>query len=134
MDAIALDFCIEMEKNQTVCIPIPTNDSQWDKNTSRWRSIVSQKHIAQAAGLATIGIHSLLITPESGSMVWLGAVLCEQNLEPDEMKDPLCNNSNLKVSLMGYNINNKYRIRSSNMASFYELKEMTDENQDDIMG
>ena len=24
MDAIALDFCIEMEKNQIVCVPIPT--------------------------------------------------------------------------------------------------------------
>lgn len=78
--AIALDFCIEMEKNQIVCVPIPTNESQWDKNTNRWRSIVSQKHIAQAAGLGTIGRHSLLITPEFGSMVWLGAVLCEQNL------------------------------------------------------
>ena len=50
MDAIALDFCIEMEKNQIVCVPIPTNESQWDKNTNRWRSIVSQKHIAQATG------------------------------------------------------------------------------------
>lgn len=70
MDAIALDFCIEMEKNQIVCVPIPTNESQWDKKTGRYRSIVSQKHAAQAAGLGTIGRHSLLITPEFGSMVW----------------------------------------------------------------
>lgn len=28
MDAIALDFCIEMEKNQIVCVPIPTNEDQ----------------------------------------------------------------------------------------------------------
>lgn len=35
---------------------------------------------AQAAGLGTIGRHSLLITPEFGSMIWLGAVLCEQEL------------------------------------------------------
>ncbi|MFR2647087.1 MAG: epoxyqueuosine reductase, partial [Blautia coccoides] len=92
MDAIALDFCIEMEKNQIVCVPIPTNEDQWDKNTGRYRSIVSQKHAAQAAGLGTIGRHSLLITPEFGSMVWLGTVLCEQGFEPDEMKEPLCNN------------------------------------------
>ena len=99
MDAIALDFCIEMEKNQIVCVPIPTNESQWDKNTNRWRSIVSQKHIAQAAGLGTIGRHSLLITPEFGSMVWLGAVLCEQDFEPDKIKEPLCNNCGLCVDV-----------------------------------
>ncbi len=97
MDAITLDFCIEMEKRQISCVPIPTNESQFDKNTGRDRSIVSQKHAAWAAGLGTIGRHSLLITPEFGSMVWLGAVLCEQEFEPDEMKEPLCNNCNLCV-------------------------------------
>ena len=103
MDAMALDFCIEMEKNHIVCVPIPTNESQWDKNTGRWRSIVSQKHMAQAAGLGTIGRHSLLITPEFGSMVWLGAVLCEQEFEPDEMKESLCNNCNLCVDICPVN-------------------------------
>ena len=91
MDAIALDFCIEMEKRGVKCVPIPTNESQWDERTGRWRSIVSQKHAAQAAGLGTIGRHSLLITPELGSMVWLGCVLCGAELTPDEMKEPLCN-------------------------------------------
>lgn len=103
MDAIALDFCIEMEKHQVVCVPIPTNESQWDKNTDRWRSIVSQKHAAQAAGLGTIGRHSLLITPEFGSMVWLGAILCEQEFEPDEMKEPLCDHCNLCVNVCPVN-------------------------------
>lgn len=103
MDAIALDFCIEMEKHQVVCVPIPTNESQWDKNTGRWRSIVSQKHAAQAAGLGTIGRHSLLITPEFGSMVWLGAILCEREFEPDEMKEPLCDNCNLCVDICPVN-------------------------------
>lgn len=92
MDAIALDFCMEMEKRGVVCVPIPTNESQWDAQSGRWRSIVSQKHAAQAAGLGTIGRHSLLITPEFGSMVWLGAVLCQQELEPDPIKAPICDN------------------------------------------
>ncbi len=94
LDAIALDFCIEMEKYGIVCVPIPTNESQYDANTDRWRSIVSQKHAAQAAGLGTIGRHSLLITPEYGSMVWLGCVLCEEELEPDQLKDRVCVNCN----------------------------------------
>lgn len=103
MDAIALDFCIEMEKHRVACVPVPTNESQWDQNTGRWRSIVSQKHAAQAAGLGTIGRNTLLITPEFGSMVWLGMVLCEQELEADEMKEPLCDHCNLCVDICPVN-------------------------------
>lgn len=97
IDSMALDFCIEMEKHQIMCVPIPAAECQWDKNTDRWRSIVSLKHIAQAAGLGTIGRNSLIITPEFGSMIWLGAVLCDHEFEADEMKAPICNNCNLCV-------------------------------------
>ena len=92
MDAIALDLCIELEKQGIACVPIPTNESRWDEKTGRWRSIVSQKHAAQAAGLGAIGRHSLLITPELGSMVWLGCVLCGEELEADLIREPVCDN------------------------------------------
>ena len=97
MDMIALNFCVEMERHGIVCVPIQTNGSEWDAKTNRWRSIISQKHAAKAAGLGTIGRHSLLITPEFGSMVWLGAVLCSEEFEADELKEPICNNCNLCV-------------------------------------
>ena len=103
MDVMALNFCIEMEKLGVMCVPIPTNESEWDKNTERWRSIISQKHAAQAAGLGTIGRHSLLITPEFGSMIWLGSVLCNQELEPDALKENICNNCNLCVEVCPVN-------------------------------
>ncbi len=45
-----------------------------DTKTQRWRSIISQKHAAQAAGIGTIVRNTQLITPEFGSMVWLGCV------------------------------------------------------------
>lgn len=99
MDMIALNFCAEMERHGVMCVPIPTNESQWDEKTNRWRSIVSQKHAAQAAGLGTIGRHSLLITPEFGSMVWLGAVLCAEAFEPDALKEPICNQCNLCMEI-----------------------------------
>ena len=103
MDAMALDLCIEMEKAEIVSVPIPTNESQWDKNTGRYRSIVSLKHAAQAAGLGTIGRHSLLITPEFGSMIWLGAVLCDKEFEPDKIKANICDNCNLCVGICPVN-------------------------------
>lgn len=103
MNTIALNLCIELEKNNILAVPIPTNDSQWDSKTGRWRSIVSQKHAAQAAGLGTIGRHSLLITPEFGSMIWLGAVLTEAELEADSLKESMCNHCNLCVDICPVN-------------------------------
>lgn len=97
MDEIALRFCMEMQKRGVLCVPIPTNESEWDARTGRWRSVVSQKHAAKAAGLGTIGRHSLLITPEYGSMVWLGAALCEAELEADALLEPVCNGCGLCV-------------------------------------
>ena len=47
--------------------------------------------------------NSLLITPEFGSMIWLGAVLCEQELECDELKDNICNNCNACVTICPVN-------------------------------
>ena len=103
MDAIALNACIELEKAGHLAVPIPTNDSQWDENTGRFRSIISQKHAAQAAGLGTIGRHSLLITPEFGSMVWLGTILTDAALEPDPLKASICDNCNLCVKICPIN-------------------------------
>lgn len=111
MDAIALDLCIELEKNHMPAVPIPTNESGWDKKTERWRSIISQKHAAQAAGLGTIGRHSLLITPQFGSMVWLGAVLTQAELKPDEMCEAVCDQCNLCVEACPVNALEKPEIR-----------------------
>ena len=103
MDAIALDLCIWLEEEGILAVPIPTNESEWDSNTSRWRSIISQKHAAQAAGIGTIGRHSLLITPEFGSMVWLGAVLVDAELEADPLLEPVCTNCNQCVKVCPVN-------------------------------
>ena len=97
VDGIALEFCIEMERCGILCVPIPANGSEWDSRTGRRRSAVSLKHSAQAAGLGTIGRHSLLITPEYGSMVWLGGVLCAEEFQPDALKEPVCLRCNLCV-------------------------------------
>lgn len=98
MDAIALDLCIELEKQGVVAIPIAAIDDQWDEKTKRTRSIVSQKHAAEAAGLGSIGRHSLLITPEYGSMVWLASVLTDAELEADPMTKKVCNDCGLCVA------------------------------------
>ena len=103
LDQIALSACIELEKAGYLAVPIPTNDSIFDTQTGRSRSIISQKHAAQAAGLGTIGRHSLLITPEFGSMVWLGAMLTDAELDADPMLEPVCNNCGLCTEICPQN-------------------------------
>jgi epoxyqueuosine reductase len=48
-------------------------------------SLFSFKHVAQLAGLGTIGRHSLLITPEFGPRVRLACLLTEASLEASQL-------------------------------------------------
>lgn len=97
-DAIALDLCIGLERAGICAVPIPSNESVRDTRTGRNRSVVSLKHAAQAAGLGSIGRHSLLITPQLGSMVCLGAVLTNAELEADPLLPYVCTDCNLCVN------------------------------------
>ncbi len=51
-------------------------------------AIFSFKHAAQAAGLGTIGWHSLLITADFGPRVRLGCILTEASLKPTSGTTP----------------------------------------------
>ncbi|NLV36354.1 MAG: epoxyqueuosine reductase [Clostridiaceae bacterium] len=103
MDKMAVQFCIDMEKAGILAVPTRTSGSEWDERTGRSRNIISAKHAAEAAGLGRIGRHSLLITPEFGSMVWLSVILTELELEPDELKESVCTNCNLCVQICPVN-------------------------------
>ena len=50
MDAIALDSCIEMEKNQIVCVPIPTNEANGIKILTDGVLLFRKNNIAQDGG------------------------------------------------------------------------------------
>ncbi len=53
--------------------------------------VLSYKHAAEAAGLGTIGWHSLLVTPRFGPRVRLACVLTEAELKPTpRLSEDLC--------------------------------------------
>ncbi|HKP18915.1 MAG TPA: hypothetical protein VJT84_10575 [Gaiellaceae bacterium] len=55
------------------------------------RAPLSLPHAAVEAGLGTLGLNLMLLTPEYGPRVLLGAVLTSAELEPDEpLAEPLC--------------------------------------------
>ena len=86
LDVMSVRFCAAMEEHKVIVVPTGTiSHNQYDPKTDRWRSIVSVKHSAVAAGLGRIGKNTLLVTPEYGNMVWLNAVLTDATLDPDEI-------------------------------------------------
>lgn len=61
-------------------------------------SVLSYKHAAEAAGLGTIGRHSLLVTPEFGPRVRLACLLTEAELRPTPRMDgKLCDGCNICI-------------------------------------
>ena len=86
LDKISVQFCGIAERHGILAVPTGTiSHSQYDGKTDRWRSIVSAKHCAVAAGLGRIGRNTLLVTPEYGNMVWISAILTDTVFSPDEM-------------------------------------------------
>ena len=58
-------------------------------------AVLSYKHAAEAAGLGTIGRHSLLVTPRFGPRVRLGCLLTQAELQPSpRLFDRLCDDCN----------------------------------------
>lgn len=84
IDEITIQLAYFLEEANHLAIPTgaiePCNyDSDLDKQTG----FISLKNAAHQAGLGVIGKNTLLITPEYGNMVWLGAVITSADLEPD---------------------------------------------------
>lgn len=97
LNDIALEASLKLEQMGMIVLPLECNDSVYDADTDRYRSLISAKHAAQAAGVGSIGRNTLLITPEFGSMVWLGSVLTNAELEPDPLIDSICARCNICV-------------------------------------
>ena len=86
LDKLTVELCIRLEKQGIAALPTGAiSHNQFDPKTGRMRAIVSAKHCAAAAGLGRIGKNTLLVTPQYGNMVWLGVVLTDAELAPDDV-------------------------------------------------
>ena len=72
-------------------LPLPAKGCPTDQRTLT--ALLSYKHVAELAGLGTIGRHSLLITPDFGPRVRLACLLTEAPLEASPaVKKDFCTN------------------------------------------
>ncbi|MBD3230622.1 MAG: hypothetical protein GF329_20755 [Candidatus Lokiarchaeota archaeon] len=73
---------------------IPASPIAFDESKNIWPGVISQRHIAQMAGIGEVGLSNLFLTPEWGPRIILGSVLTDAPLKPDGPKlvDKVCLN------------------------------------------
>ncbi len=92
IDQIAMELAFEIEKEGFDAVPIPSSEPYefWDVERRHGRGILSLKHSAQLAGLGYMGKNTLLIHPQFGNRLWLGAVISNIELMPDALTQTRC--------------------------------------------
>ena len=76
-------------------LPLPGQGPSVDRRSLQ--AVISYKHAAEAAGLGTIGMSSLLVTPQFGPRVQLALCLTEAVLKPSAPAAPACRYCNACV-------------------------------------
>jgi epoxyqueuosine reductase QueG len=93
LEEIELKLVYFLEDQGFPAITVPPfhfDPRQYDRSGDT-RAPLSLVHAAVEAGLGTLGLNLMLLTPEFGPRVLLGAVLTSATLEPDRPLDrPLC--------------------------------------------
>ena len=82
LDDIALDISYYIENQGGNACPVPQQITDTELKKGAYGAL-SLKHVAAEAGLGTLGLNTMLITPEFGPRVYLTAVLTDLELECD---------------------------------------------------
>lgn len=93
VDKIAFHASKQIEQDHyCLAIPMPSDDpyEYWNEERMEGRGLLSMKHIAVAAGLGAIGKSALLLNKKYGSLLTLGAILVDIELESDPMAENPC--------------------------------------------
>lgn len=74
------------ETNEIMAFPTgAVGPDSWNAELQKNTGFISLKNAARLAGLGVIGKNTLLLTPQYGNMVWLGAVITNLPLEGDAL-------------------------------------------------
>ncbi len=93
MDAVVFSAAKMIEKEcNALCVPIPADDpyEYWEEETMTGKGLLSMKHTAVACGMGQIGESGLLLNPEYGNRLTLGALLTNVDFESDPFCENIC--------------------------------------------
>lgn len=93
VDKIALRGAKALERKfGAKAVPLPCDNpyEYWDSETLTGKGLISMKHAAVLCGLGTLGKSSLLLNPEYGNLLVLGAILFELKLQSDKPCEEIC--------------------------------------------
>ncbi|PAB56365.1 epoxyqueuosine reductase [Anaeromicrobium sediminis] len=87
MDRIGMDLCRFFQENNVKAALIPADVPYlyWDQDNMHGKGIISLKHSAVLAGLGIMGKSTIFINKDLGNMVYIGAVLIDEAVEPDPL-------------------------------------------------
>lgn len=73
-------------------VPVPCDApyEYWDNENVQGKGLMSMRHAAVLSGLGSIGKNSLLINPQYGTALTVGAILLDVNLPSDDLCESLC--------------------------------------------
>jgi len=86
LDRLGLELVRELERLGAPAVPVPCDTPylHWDEGSRHGMGILSMRHAAQLAGLGRLGRNTLLMNEELGNLAYIGAVLTQAELEPDQ--------------------------------------------------
>lgn len=75
-----------------LAVPLPSDSpyEYWDSDASRGRGLISMKHAAVLSGIGTLGKNSMLLNPDYGNMLTIGAILTDLDLPSDNLCEDIC--------------------------------------------
>jgi epoxyqueuosine reductase len=92
VDNLSIQLSLWLEDMGVGAVLIPSDDpyEHWDAQRTYGRAILSLRHAGRLAGLGFLGKNNLLINEKYGSMIQLGAVLVDLEIEPDPLTEGNC--------------------------------------------
>lgn len=93
LDALELKLAKALEERfNCLAVPVPCDapNEYWESDSKTAKGLISMRHTAVLCGLGSIGKSALLINPEYGNRLTIGAVLTDLELASDEMQPDLC--------------------------------------------
>jgi epoxyqueuosine reductase len=92
IDTLSMRLSLKIEEEGYIAAPIPSSEPYefWDTQRRHGRGIISLKHSAQLAGIGGIGKNTLLVNEKYGNRLWLGGVITNMELRPDQPAKSFC--------------------------------------------